>query len=74
MGLFGTLWSGILSAGSGISDTAAALGAFFTTVTDYRMWRSLAWLILGVLLIAAGLALLAKDTVVGGVVGSAVKS
>jgi hypothetical protein len=50
---------------SGLSDTANALIAFFTTITDYRMWRSLGWLILGIGMIAAGLMLLAKDAAVG---------
>lgn len=68
MGLFSSLWNGLASAGSGLSDTANALVAFFGTITDYRMWRSLGWLLLGIVLIGAGLALLAKDTVAGGLV------
>jgi hypothetical protein len=52
---------------SGLSDTASTLVAFFTTITDYRMWRSLAWLLLGTGMIGAGVALLAKDAAVGSI-------
>lgn len=55
---------------SGLTDTGSALIAFFTTVTDYRMWRSLGWLLLGIVLIGAGLVLAAKDTVAGSVAGA----
>jgi len=49
---------------SGITDTTNALVLFFATITDYTMWRSIGWLALGIVLIAAGLALLAKNQVV----------
>lgn len=65
------LGNGAAAAGSGgltgLSDTANALIAFFTTVTDYRMWRSFGWLLLGIGLIAAGLLILAKDAAVSSV-------
>ncbi len=65
------LFSGILSGLglSGLTDTAGVLVAFFATITDYRMWRSLAWLILGVLMIAGGLTMWTKDAVLSGVAG-----
>lgn len=66
----GAAGGGIAGAVSGLTDTGSALIAFFTTVTDYRMWRSLGWLLLGIVLIGAGLALAAKDTVVGSVAGA----
>ncbi len=70
MGIFGGILSGLGL--TGLSDTAGVLVAFFTTITDYRMWRSLGWLILGILMIAAGLGLWAKDSVIGGLAGRAV--
>jgi hypothetical protein len=58
---------GLTGFASGLSDTANALVAFFTTITDYRMWRSLGWLLLGAGMITAGLLLLAKDAALGSV-------
>lgn len=50
---------------AGIADTAhaiAAIGAFFDdawkAITDGKMWRSLGWLLLGIVLIFAGAGLL----------------
>lgn len=45
---------------SAVTDTTNALVLFFATVTDYTMWRSVGWLLLGLALIGGGLALLAK--------------
>lgn len=45
---------------SAVTDTTTALVEFFATVTDYTMWRSVGWLLLGLALIGGGLALLAK--------------
>lgn len=80
MGFFNSILSALLGNGaaavggggltgfaSGLSDTANALIAFFTTITDYRMWRSFGWLLLGIAMIAAGLLLLAKDSAAGAV-------
>lgn len=33
-----------------------AIAAFFATITDGRMWRSLGWIVLGLVLVVAGLA------------------
>lgn len=60
MGVFGGILSGLGL--SGLTDTAGVLVAFFTTITDYRMWRSLGWLLLGIVMIGSGLALWAKDS------------
>jgi hypothetical protein len=49
---------------SGITDTTNALVLFFATITDYTMWRSIGWLLLGLALIGGGLALLAKSAIV----------
>ena len=65
-GLVGGLFIGALGAifaSGGISDVAGVLEAFFTAITDGTMWRSLAWLLMGVGLIAGGLTLWAKTTV-----------
>lgn len=57
-GLLGTLFS---SGGlTGLTDVGAGLIAFFGTITDGAMWRSLGWLALGVLLIAVGVGLWVK--------------
>lgn len=41
----------------GVVDAGQALGAFFDTITNGRMWRSLGWLLLGVVLIIIGAAM-----------------
>lgn len=43
---------------STFEDTAHALSAIYTKLTDGKMWRSLGWLLLGVLLVFIGLAML----------------
>jgi hypothetical protein len=40
------------------SDVSHALTAFYRTVTDGKLWRSLGWLLLGVLLLFTGIGLL----------------
>lgn len=61
-GLLAGLFSG---AGlSGLTDVGASLIAFFGSITDGAMWRSLGWLLLGVLLMAAGLGLWVRSGVV----------
>lgn len=65
MGVFSGLLSGLGL--SGLTDTAGVLVAFFATITDYRMWRSLGWLLLGVVMIAAGLSLWLKGEVISSV-------
>lgn len=67
MGVFSGLLSGLGL--SGLTDTAGVLVAFFTTITDYRMWRSLGWLVLGILMIAGGLAMWAKDSALSSIAG-----
>jgi hypothetical protein len=42
---------------SAFGDVASALSAFYDKLTDGKMWRSLGWLLLGVLLITFGLIL-----------------
>lgn len=48
---------------SAISDTGAALAAFFKEITDPNMWRSLAWLLLGIILFGFGLLLLLRKPI-----------
>lgn len=64
------------AAAGGLTDLGGIFGAGFATVTDGRLWRSLAWLVLGVLLVVVGLVLIVLDQTggVGGLVGSAVKA
>jgi hypothetical protein len=39
---------------TGASGTMAFIGEAWLNLTDFRMWRSLGWLLLGVLLIIIG--------------------
>lgn len=45
---------------SGIGDIAAAMKSFYTAVTDGKMWRSVAWILLGLLLLVNGILLWLK--------------
>jgi hypothetical protein len=63
--LAGTAVNGGLSGiTGGLSDVGAGLIAFFGTITDGQMWRSIGWLVLGVLLLGTGLALWVKGEAV----------
>jgi hypothetical protein len=42
---------------AGLGDVAAALKAFYSAVTDGKMWRSVAWILLGALLVFNGIVL-----------------
>jgi hypothetical protein len=57
VGGFTSLLGPVGAAFSGLSDVGTALVAFFTEISDYRMWRSLGWLFLGLLMMAAGVTL-----------------
>lgn len=48
-----------------LTDAGNAVILFVATLTDYRLWRSLGWLLLGIVMIAAGLGLLARDAAAG---------
>jgi hypothetical protein len=52
--------------GATFVDVAHALAAFYDKITDYKMWRSVGWLMLGLVLMIVGLALLLRRTVSGG--------
>jgi uncharacterized membrane protein len=56
-------------AGASFQDVAHALAAFYDKVTDGKMWRSLGWLLLGVILMIAGVALLLRKSVEAGAAG-----
>ena len=53
------------AAGGGVNfgSVEAALGAFYDKATDGKMWRSLGWVALGILLMIAGVALLLKNSI-----------
>lgn len=53
----------ITGAVDGLSAIGAALHTFVSAVTDGKMWRSLAWVILGLLLVLGGTALWLRGTV-----------
>lgn len=58
---------GFLAASGGVSklsDVGSVLLGFFGAVTDGTMWRSLGWLLLGVIMMFAGLALWTKTEVI----------
>ncbi len=71
MGFFGSALQSLLgsigSAIPGLTDAGAALIAFFGTITDGEMWRSLGWLLLGIVLMGVGLALWTKNQAIPGV-------
>lgn len=46
--------------GQAVASNSGLLG-FFTALTDGYMWRSLGWIILGVVLMILGVALLTKE-------------
>jgi hypothetical protein len=52
--------------GASFTDVAHALAAFYDKVTDGKMWRSLGWVALGLVLMITGIALLLRRTVSGG--------
>ena len=39
---------------AGLKGIAGGIEAFFSAVTDGKLWRSLGWLLLGIILIIAG--------------------
>jgi hypothetical protein len=51
------------------TDTAHALGAIYDKITDGKMWRSLGWLALGMILMITGIALLLRRPAEGGAAG-----
>jgi hypothetical protein len=54
-----SIWSDIeqaLNPLSGVDKLAGAVEGVWATVTDYKMWRSLGWLILGIALMLMGVA------------------
>lgn len=59
--------TGATSAGSGtLSDLdklTGVLGTFFSDLTDAAMWRSLAWMALGLILFGLGLLLLLRKPI-----------
>jgi hypothetical protein len=58
-------------AGVPFGSIEAALTAFYDKITDGKMWRSLGWLVLGIIFIVIGMLLLLKDeTPVGRVVSA----
>ncbi len=46
----------------GLEGIAHIIGDFFSGITDGKMWRSLGWLLLGILILFAGTALWAKGS------------
>jgi hypothetical protein len=47
--------TGIMSLPSEAGKGAAVASTAWATVTDYRMWRSLGWLLLGIIIVEIGL-------------------
>lgn len=55
------------------ADTAHALTAFYAVITNGKLWRSLGWLLLGILLMLAGLGWWLKGATPIGQITSALK-
>lgn len=55
---------------SGIESLSKVLADIGRAVTDGKMWRSLGWLLLGIVLMIAGVALLLKGQITKSVAGS----
>lgn len=47
------------------SSVQNALSGFYDVITNGKMWRSLGWVILGILLMISGLGLLLKNDIAG---------
>lgn len=62
-----------VAAAGGIGGLFAPVTAFFATVTDGRMWRSLGWLILGLIITGIGINLWLHNPV-GKAIGGAAKA
>lgn len=62
MSWFEGIVSGLLGpvAGKSLTDVGGTLFAFFDTITNGKMWRSLGWLLLGLVLTAVGLTMWLK--------------
>lgn len=56
-------YPGDLNLPNPFSSIEQALSTFYDALTNYRMWRSLGWLALGVFMIFAGMFLWLKQTV-----------
>ena len=63
MSFFEDVIAGLIPGLGGLSDVGSMLFGFFDTVTNGKMWRSLGWLLLGIVLIALSLALWLKTEV-----------
>lgn len=53
--IVGVLQGMAAQATGGTSGVVGTLGVVWAGLTDYRMWRSLGWLLLGILLMVMGL-------------------
>ena len=60
---------GILGLPGDVSKGAALFATAWTTVTDYRLWRSVGWLLLGILVTILGLMIWNRRTI-----GAAIKA
>lgn len=76
-GIFDTIVNGLTGglagdAEQGASDLFAPVSAFFGTVTDGKMWRSLGWILLGLVCLNWGVVLLLREPIEKGI-GAAAK-
>lgn len=67
--LLGGLGSVITQPVKGIEEIGAVLKAVYTTVTDGKMWRSLGWLLLGIIVLLFGVWLWVRKELSGGNLG-----
>jgi hypothetical protein len=57
--------SGIASAAGAIGSAEGEIGGIWADLTDGQMWRSLGWLVLGVMLTLLGIVLLLRKPIEG---------
>lgn len=67
-GLFDTATG---AATGGVSTGVQLAGGIWTRLTDYRMWRSIGWLVLGVMLAGWGFLLWNRKAIASGVASAA---
>jgi uncharacterized BrkB/YihY/UPF0761 family membrane protein len=65
-----TAASAAAAAPAAFSSVQNALSGIYDKLTDGKMWRSLGWLLLGVVLMIMGLALILKDKIPGPAAGA----
>lgn len=61
--MFANIFGSLFGAGQALGDVASSLVAFFQTITNPLMWRSIGWMLLGFIMMAAGAAMLLRSRI-----------